>query len=425
MHAEERASGFVERPLRDPGLGPARVHDALNGPRREAYEFVILGAGCAGLSLCHYLLEEGVDAPILILDRRASFDDDRTWCFWDVEPTPFSHLALKSWRSWSTAAGGRRVTQTTRRYPYLCITGHDFYEDVLARLARSPAVTLRLGEDIVGYQEGAKETLVETSGGAYRARHVFDGRGLARGEPRFEEARRNGTWVPQTFLGRRVWAARPVFDPGRVTLMDFGVDQSRGLRFAYVLPFSEREALVESVYLSEAVVGSETYRTEIGAYLEEAYGLGAREYEVLGEERGYIPMTDHRFPRRVGERAYAIGMLGGETRPSTGYTFLRIQRYCRALAAAVAHGRTPPEQTGPTRLRLLDGLFLRFLRERPADCPPLYPRMFAGVPPDSLVRFLTEKSTPLDEARLIQALPKTPFLKLAAKTLLEAPSLRD
>jgi lycopene beta-cyclase len=51
--------------------------------------------------------------------------------------------------------------------------------------------------------------------------------------------------------------------------------------------------------------------------------------------------------------------------------------------------------------------------------------MFAGVPPDSLVRFLTEKSTPLDEARLIQALPKTPFLKLAAKTLLEAPIHRS
>ena len=231
--------------------------------------------------------------------------------------------------------------------------------------------------------------------------------------------------MPQKFLERRVWTLRPVFDPDRVTLMDFGVDQSRGLRFAYVLPFSEREALVESVYLSEAAAGPETYRAEIEAYLEEAYGLGAQEYEVLGEERGYIPMTDPRFPRRVGERAYAIGMLGGETRPSTGYTFLRIQRYCRALAAAVARGGTPPEQTGPKRLRVLDGLFLRFLRERPADCPSLYLRMFAGVAPDSLVRFLTEKSTPFDEARLIQALPKTPFLKLAAKTLLGAPSLRD
>jgi hypothetical protein len=35
------------------------------------------------------------------------------------------------------------------------------------------------------------------------------------------------------------------------------------------------------------------------------------------------------------------------------------------------------------------------------------------------VRFLTERSTPLDEARLIRALPKKPFLVLAAGALLE------
>jgi hypothetical protein len=45
--------------------------------------------------------------------------------------------------------------------------------------------------------------------------------------------------------------------------------------------------------------------------------------------------------------------------------------------------------------------------------------MFAGVAPDPLVRFLTERSTPLDEARLIAALPKTPFLQLTGRTLLE------
>jgi lycopene beta-cyclase len=130
-------------------------------------------------------------------------------------------------------------------------------------------------------------------------------------------------------------------------------------------------------------------------------------------------MMDHTFPRRLEERTHNIGMLGGETRPSTGYTFLRIQRHCRALAAAIVSGTDPPERNHPRRLDLLDSLFLRFVRERPGECPEVYRRMFAGVPPDSLVRFLTEKSTPLDEARLIRALPKTPFLKLAARTLLE------
>ncbi len=45
--------------------------------------------------------------------------------------------------------------------------------------------------------------------------------------------------------------------------------------------------------------------------------------------------------------------------------------------------------------------------------------MFAGTPPDPLVRFLAERSTPLDDARLIRALPKLPFLRLAARETLD------
>jgi lycopene beta-cyclase len=423
LRVEDRSEASVAKPADTTkrSRGPVSFPGELERPVRDRYEFVILGAGCSGLSLCYYLLERGVDASILVLDRKRTFQDDRTWCFWDVEPTPFTQFAIKEWRSWDFLSAGRSVTQTTNRYPYKCLTGRDFYEHTLARLAESPNVTLRLGEEVGGCTEENGEVRVETSGGTLRSRQVFDGRGLPPGSPAFEEARRRTVWVPQKFLGLRIQTRKPVFDTERCTLMDFSVDQSRGLRFVYVLPMGEREALVENVYLSEADVSQAEHRAEIGVYLEIIYGLSADEYEVLGEERGYIPMTDHAFPRRLGERIHNIGMLGGETRPSTGYTFLRIQRHCRALAAAVVSGADPPESTHHRRLDLLDSLFLRFVRERPGECPEVYRRMFAGVPPDSLVRFLTEKSTPLDEARLIRALPKTPFLKLAARTLLERP----
>jgi len=48
--------------------------------------------------------------------------------------------------------------------------------------------------------------------------------------------------------------------------------------------------------------------------------------------------------------------------------------------------------------------------------------MFSAVAPAPLVRFLTEKSSPLDELRLITALPKTPFLWISARMLLDARS---
>ena len=391
--------------------------------KEERYEFVILGAGCAGLSLCYYLLESGVESSILILDRREAFEDDRTWCFWDVEPTPFSHLAAHSWNSWSLTADGTTVLQTTKSYPYLCLTGADFYEHALKHLANHDNVTLRLGESAESYKEYAGETYVKTSDGSYTTRYVFDGRGLPAGSKAFEEARNGSSWLPQKFLGLRLRAEREVFDAKVCTLMDFSVDQGRGLRFAYVLPFSGREALVENVYLSDPHITAEEHRAELAAYLQDSYGLSPEDYAVEGEERGFIPMTDYRFDRRLGERAYSIGMLGGESRPSTGYTFLRIQRYCRRLAESVVSGSTVAERTDSCRYDLLDGVFLNFMLKYPGRCPAVYHRMFSNVHPDALVRFLTEKSSLADELKLVMAMPKAPFVRLAFRRAFEASPL--
>ena len=103
----ETGTGATPRPVptaTERGF-PVFFPPILDRPLRDDYAFVILGAGCSGLSLCYYLLEQGVDAPILILDRKTSFEDDRTWCFWDVEPTSFTHLSRKEWNSWSFVSG--------------------------------------------------------------------------------------------------------------------------------------------------------------------------------------------------------------------------------------------------------------------------------------------------------------------------------
>lgn len=414
MRAGERADNAGRR-VRLPRIPPPGVSGR--------YEYVILGAGCAGLSLCQRLLSEGVTAPILILDRKTGFSDDRTWCFWDVEPTPFSHLASSRWHSWKVRGGGGEVIQRSEHYPYLSLSGADFYEEALGYLSRHSNVSLGLGESAEVEPGADGEPVVRTASCVYTGGAVLDCRGLPPDSPVFEEAREGGRWVPQRFVGLRVRADHAVFDPGCCTLMDFSVSQRRGLRFAYVLPFSETEALVENVYLSTSEVTLSEIRAGALEYLEREYGLGEGEYRVLKEESGYIPMTDYRFSREPGGRVYNVGMAGGETRPSTGYTFLRIQRYCERLARSLARGEVAPRRSESRRYDLMDGLFLRLMQERPEACPELYLRMFERVPPDSMVRFLTERSSPLDEARLIQALPKLPFIGLAGRAALESLSV--
>jgi lycopene beta-cyclase len=160
--------------------------------------------------------------------------------------------------------------------------------------------------------------------GSYLAGNVLDGRGLPPDSAALKKARREKSWISQQFLGLRLRARRPAFDPVTCTLMDFSVDQARGLRFAYVPPFDEHEALVENVYLSRTGAPPEAHRAELSGYLRDRYGLAEEDYDVDGEEWGDIPMTTHRFPRKIGSRTQVIGTLGGETRPSTGTRFFAL-----------------------------------------------------------------------------------------------------
>ena len=422
------------------------------------YDVVILGAGCAGLSSCLALLEAGADGPILLLDPRTHYADDRTWCFWDVEPTPFTHLARSRWDEWQVRTAAGTVTAAAPATPYLCLAANDFYSFALASIARFGNVELRLGERAGEYRDAgvlgpdgeaapARDLVsVSTPGGLVWAREVIDSRGLALSSGVVAAVKATSTWVPQQFVGLHIVATRPVFDPTECRLMDFAVNQSRGLRFMYVLPSSPVEALVENVYMSEPRLGADGYHREIEEYLLAEFGLESTEFVVLGAERGYIPMTDHRFVRRMSDRVTAAGMRGGATRPSTGYTFLGIQRASRELVdrlvrehrVAVGEGSAlrdadehadaglPGDPAGAAlsarndadpACSLLDAVFLRFLADHPERAPHVFALMFGRVDTASLVRFLTERSGALDHARLILALPKVPFLRAAAKVL--------
>jgi lycopene beta-cyclase len=381
----------------------------------ESYEHLILGAGCAGLSLAWHLRELGDDRPIALVDRRSSYGNDRTWCYWDVEPTPFDGLATHVWDRWAVVdPSGRWIESAPGSYRYRRLRSIEFYRAVLDRLLSDESVEFFPGESVGSAAVEGDAVAVGASGGPIRGRRAFESaRGpdaLARSAPRREAA------MVQHFLGQTIRADRPAFDPGCPILMDFRVDQSDGPHFVYVLPLSPSEALVENTYLFPAPVSAGRHREEIASYLGRCFGLA--DYEVTEEESGRIPMTTHRPSAGPDARIVPIGLAGGAARPSSGYAFVRIQRQCRGLAARIARG-APPSPPGPVAGRkydFFDSVFLRALVDRPGRAPELFVRMFEAVGADPLVRFLCDRSGPIDDARLIAALPKLPFLGAALRS---------
>ena len=65
------------------------------------YDFIICGAGCAGLSLAVHMIHSGqfMDKKILLVDKNEKKVNDRTWCFWETKPGLFEEIVYRKWKN--------------------------------------------------------------------------------------------------------------------------------------------------------------------------------------------------------------------------------------------------------------------------------------------------------------------------------------
>lgn len=356
---------------------------------------IVLGAGLAGLSLAAALVRENVREPIVVIDRRTQFRRDRTWCTW-AAGLPFENCATHRWEGWEVVTHRAATRAASRSRPYLHIPADAFYSAALAEL--EGRVELRLGETVREVGDG----WARTDAGEYRGL-VHDA--LALGSPALRGLRPE-LW--QAFLGWEVRTPGPRFDPGVATLMDFRCAQEPGgVTFLYVLAFSPTRALVEHTSFAPGPgLAPDARRRALREWLGE--------HEVLREERGRLPMATARLPALRSPRTTAIGIAGGGLRASSGYAFSRVQAHARALARAVATRGPLPARAGPARRAALDAVFLRAFAADPAAFPERFRALAARVPADAYARFMSDTSSPADEARVMAALPPLPFMRAAA-----------
>lgn len=375
-------------------------------------DIAIIGGGCAGLSLAVALGLEGVAERAQVLEPRTSYRRDRTWCFWDTEPHPFMSEVSHSWSKWRVSADGRDVVRAGEMYQYCHIAGDRFYRAAVDRIGACGNQELSHGVAVQSIEPHTSGHLaVETSAGRLLARQVFDSRpGATRQQPMFL----------QRFVGWHVRTDGACFDPTTVDLMRFLPCETSGrVPFVYVLPFSTDEALVEMTYLDEPQLAPADAEADLRAWLKANVG---DTYKVGYTEQGCLPMgTGLNEGTMLGGRLHLIGTRGGRLKPSSGYGFLRIQRHSQAVARAIKTGRLVPQRAESRMYEAMDAVFLRALRLKRAASTDLFLRMFAGSDPDSLVRFLSENSGPVEIARVAWSLPKRAMLSAAMAHMPEAP----
>lgn len=370
----------------------------------DVVDLVILGAGCAGLSLAARLASGDGDLRVVLVDPRTAFDDDRSWSFWQHDHHALREIVAHEWSGWTYAdLAGRTATHRVPGMSYQYIRGVDFYRWALAEIAGDDRMALRLG---VAAQELSSITLpdgtpgvrVTTDEGALLARRVVDTR-----------PRRTAALLYQCFSGVEVdHGGALATEADAVGLMTRMRSGAAGLGFVYVLPLSPTRALVEWTRFSPVPLAESVVVAERDAELA---AMGLAGVTVVREEGGILPMGRMPVDEQPMPGVVLAGNAGGALRDASGYAFLRIQQWARACAGALARGEDPaPHPAEPWVRRQMDRIFLQALRAHPERTADYFMAMARGVAPHRLLRFLTDRATAGDLASIIVSLPLLPFL---------------
>ncbi|MFT6874349.1 MAG: lycopene beta-cyclase [Granulosicoccus sp.] len=353
-------------------------------------DIAIIGGGSAGITLAAKLS----NCSAVVVEPRTPNERDCSWALWvdSDQEKQFAAVTKGSWKQWRMIDHHSEVLHGSDQYRYISLSAAQYMAQCESSLVKDVNLVRAAAENIVAAGNGGSFI---AAGQHYRADHLYDSR-----PPKIAEHS-----LKQHFLGWEIRTKATISDSEIATLMDFRVDQTRGLHFIYALPFSDRRILIESTMISNNVESKEWYRQAIEQWLRDQ---NIEIEEHLGEETGVIPMQTV-TPLDAG--IAGIGAASGAVRLSSGYAFAGIQAQITKLAKGISTGQyTVPTPISPALIRM-DKIFNRVLLAKPELGVSLMMGTGKALDANGFARFMLGSANIVDWAKVITVMPKIPFLK--------------
>ena len=350
----------------------------------KEFDYVIIGGGCAGLSLAYELEihEKLKDKTLAIIEPRTEYKKDKTWSFWKVVTHNFDDCVKKNWENFSINISDKTNYLTCKDYPYQSIDSGLFYEKTTNRLKENK--NIYFFKNIA--EINTKNSFIFNSVSNIKKSHL-------------------NLW--QHFCGVEIETKKDFFDEEIFNLMDFDCEQRESVHFFYTLPYSKKNALVETTWLSKMNDNSQKdYDQQIKDYIEKH--LKIKDYKISYKEEGAIPLFYPSYEKE--KNKINIGTAGGMTRLSTGYTFLNIQEHSKFIRENIENISTTNKFEISKKYQFLDDIFLRVLNKHPEKMPYIFFNMFK-TSPKTVIKFLSNKSNYLEDMSIILKMPKLTFIK--------------
>ncbi len=370
------------------------------------YDYIIAGAGCAGYSLLYHLLQDPIlsKKKILVLDANFNKGNDRTWCFWEDQAGPFESIVCKKWSNIEVLKGSMHRSLPTAPFEYKMIQGIDFYQYV-SDFAKDFDNVEWVASKILSIDSiNDSSARVNWEGGSANAEFVFSSINGERIQSKL--------W--QHFKGIVVEFDNAVFDDTVARLMDFNVPQMDATAFMYLLPLTDKKALVEYTLFSPTILASAEYDHVLDAYMEEHYYGQA--YQIQHSEMGAIPMTSKKLTSNDGA-VVSIGTMGDAVKASTGYAFQFIQKQTQQIVHQLKLNQALNPAVHHTRHQFYDAVLLYILQHQKMAGDEIFARIFKKNTAATVFKFLSNTSTLIDDIKIMTSLPTQIFLPAAIKVL--------
>lgn len=369
----------------------------------QHYDYAFAGAGASTTLLLMSLERRGLlqNKSILIIDPDEKLKNDKTYCFWSNADDAISINCnpIISYK-WNKIIVNNNVQESISPLEYSHVSGSDVYNE-LRRIIQKYNIT-RLNNSVLNIENINDVINISTNDTTYYTKLVFDSR-----PPTYKPLLANESHLAQSFIGFVITTENPITMQDCVRLMDFEVAQQGYTQFMYVLPFNANTALVELTRFGSVIITIMEAEDILNEYIQSHFG----EYKIAAIEKGCIPMSNAEIDIEEIKNVIPIGARAGAIKSSTGYAFKNMFYQAEQIADNVLHQQKINTKYNKSRFTFYDRLLLLILKDEAEMGKPIFKTLFQKNKAVNVLRFIEEKTTVVQDIKILASLPIKPFLK--------------